>query len=307
MSPWAGVYAILTAVALLFIIAVGWPDASLGKWVRGLGGVFGLQMLYAALLLLLLAIYATDPKSLPFPKVVAGVPVGVPWFGAVGAVAVSMSALSDHRHDWDPEWWYWHASRPLVGAIAGSITVLIFIGGILAVQQNPQTSTGADTTKFVYYVIAFIIGYREASFRDLLKSVTDLILKPSGTGQAPSVTGIAPKEGTEKTEVTIYGTGLSQVTSLTFDATEATIKSASDASLIAVAPAHKPGTVPVVVRTKDSTFGGNDFKYTAADVAKPAPDVAAPPLTEVAEAVPAAATADAPAAAAAAKKNGETT
>ena len=33
----------------------------------------------------------------------------------------------------------------------------------------------------IFEVLAFIVGYREETFRHLLKRVTDLILQPAGT------------------------------------------------------------------------------------------------------------------------------
>ncbi len=50
----------------------------------------------------------------------------------------------------------------------------------------------------IYYVVAFLVGYREETFRDLIKRATDLILKP-GTppSAAPAVTftiGGAPRQ-----------------------------------------------------------------------------------------------------------------
>ena len=272
---WFAVVPIVALLALLVGVGLGWTWAGSRKWARGIGGVFTLQFLYATLLIVLVVIYANDPSSLPVPKTVAGVPIGVPWFGALGAVMVSMSALSDHRHNWDPEWWFWHASRPLVGAFAGSIAALVFIAGILAVQQSPQTGDLNPTSKFLYYVIAFVIGYREASFRELLKSVIDIILKPAGSGQPTSVTGTAPKQGDSETEVTVYGTGLSQVNSVTFDGKDATIKSAADTTLIVMAPPHAAGVTPIVVRTKDATFGQNTFTYLSG---APPPPNGSPPV-----------------------------
>ena len=35
----------------------------------------------------------------------------------------------------------------------------------------------------IYHVLAFIVGYREETFRDLLKRVTDLILRPGDKAQ----------------------------------------------------------------------------------------------------------------------------
>lgn len=254
---------VLMATGLIIGLGMGWPLPNAREWARRISGVFTLQLLYAAVLAVLAGLYFTDPKSLPLPENLGGVPVAVPWFGAAGAITISMSALSDHRHDWDPEWWFWHASRPLVGAIIGTMAVLFFVSGILAVQKNPPTSGSvAATSNFLFYVIAFAIGYREESFRDLLKKVLDLLIKPGGSADPAKVTGSHPSSGHAGDDVAIFGSGLSQVLSVSFDAVDAKIKSADDTKLVVVVPPTKgPGPVKVVVRTTDATFGGIDFEY----------------------------------------------
>ena len=39
--------------------------------------------------------------------------------------------------------------------------------------------------RIIYYVLAFIAGHREATFRELLQRATDLILKPSDSPADP--------------------------------------------------------------------------------------------------------------------------
>jgi hypothetical protein len=260
---WFVLAPVLMAIALIVGLGMGWSRPHFRAWARGIGGVFTLQLLYAGLLALLLALYFTDPKSLPVPENVGGVPVALPWFGAAGAVTISMSALSEHRHDWDPEWWFWHASRPLVGAIIGTMAVLFFMAGILAVQKSPQTGGSATaTSNFLYYVIAFAVGFREESFRDLLKKVLDLLIKPGGSAAAAKVTRSHPNKGHASDDIAMFGSGLSDVNLVTFGGVSATIKSADASKLVVEAPPHKTGgKVRVVVRTPDATFGGPDFEY----------------------------------------------
>ena len=61
------------------------------------------------------------------PDAFISVPVGVPWFGAVGAVLISLTGVFAHEHDWDPNYWPWHVARPFVGASLGVVGVLIFL------------------------------------------------------------------------------------------------------------------------------------------------------------------------------------
>ena len=58
---------------------------------------------------------------------------------------------------------------------------------ILSVIVTLAGSTPPDASKAptvadmnIFHVLAFIVGYREEKFRELLKRVTDLILQPSG-------------------------------------------------------------------------------------------------------------------------------
>lgn len=258
---WFGIVPAVALIGIIVGVGLGWNRATWRDWVRDMGGVFVLQLLYAGILVLMLAIYANDPTKLPVPKTVFGVPIGVPWFGAFGAVMVSLSALRDNRNNWDPKWWYWHASRPLVGAITGTFAVLVIVAGIVAVQVSTSSGPLPQASKYVYYAIAFVIGYREASFRELLKEVADLLLKPGQTGQT-SVTGTYPPQGSEGTEVSIFGTVLSKVNSVTFDGTKAVIKSSTDTKLLVSAPQHAAGPTQIVVSTVDATFGNFPFTYT---------------------------------------------
>jgi hypothetical protein len=252
------------AIGVFFGLGMGWRKATDRDWVRGIGGVFTLQLLYAAVLVLIMGRYVTDRQSLGWPENLGGVPIAVPWFGAAGAVTISMSALSEHRHDWDPEWWFWHATRPLIGATIGTMAVLIFVAGILAVEQNPKTSgSPTSTSKFLYYVIAFAIGYREESFRELMKRVLDLLIKPGGSAAGAKVTRINPTSGRAGDDITIFGSGLSQVNSVTFDDHEAEIKSMNDTKLVVGVPKRPEGAgqAKVVVRTPNATFGAHEFEY----------------------------------------------
>ncbi len=90
------------------------------------------------------------------------VPLLVPWFGAVGAVLLSLTGVFDNRgRAWRPEYCFWHWSRPLVGVIVATVSILIFQSGILAVggQLPSHTATTATAKNLLYYVIAFVVGY----------------------------------------------------------------------------------------------------------------------------------------------------
>jgi hypothetical protein len=114
------------------------------------------------------------------PAVVAGVPISIPWFGALGAVMIGLYGVFDHGHrDWERRLNNWHVARPFTGAVLGTTGVVLFVSVIRAAGFTPA---GPDSLgKLVYFAIAFVVGFREETFRMLIKRVADLLVGP---GQA---------------------------------------------------------------------------------------------------------------------------
>jgi hypothetical protein len=119
------------------------------------------------------------------------VPVAVPWFGALGAVTISIYGIVDHSDSWQDKWDLWHVVRPVVGAILGTVAFLIFVGVIQATGTTPTattTNTGSNSVKIiVYLLVAFVVGFREQTFRTLIQRVVDILLSPGDTATAPTV------------------------------------------------------------------------------------------------------------------------
>ena len=105
-----------------------------------------------------------------------------PMVWLIGAVIISLQAVFERREDWDPAYNYWHLARPLVGAVLGVMSFLILSVIVTLAGSNAPSpdSAPAIANMNIYHVLAFIVGYREETFRDLLKRVTDLILRPGG-------------------------------------------------------------------------------------------------------------------------------
>jgi uncharacterized membrane protein len=124
-------------------------------------------------------------------------PTAVLWFGALGAVLLSLSGIFEHMHDWDNRYIPWHLARPLVGAAVAVIAVLILQAGILAVGSEPNASGSTTPKNLLYFLVAFLVGYREDTFRDLVKRLTDVILAPGGgaVAVAPVISGVTPGAG----------------------------------------------------------------------------------------------------------------
>lgn len=111
-------------------------------------------------------------------------PVGVPWYGALGAVTISLYGVFRHNDEWQTKYDPWHLARPLVGAVLGMIAYFIFVAVISSTTSGQTGSFDVEKTKpegfIVYYVVAFIVGYREETFRDLIKRATDMLFRPGG-------------------------------------------------------------------------------------------------------------------------------
>jgi Abnormal spindle-like microcephaly-assoc'd, ASPM-SPD-2-Hydin len=147
------------------------------------------------LLLLIAAGFYVGVRTESAPLLLGGLlPIGVPWFGALGAVVISLEGIFAYGYkEWDSKYNYWHIGRPLFGAVLGIVAFFTFVlivssSGTVPpfLDENPEKAKAKDY--IVYYVVAFLVGYREETFRELIRRVTDMILKPvSAAAGTPSV------------------------------------------------------------------------------------------------------------------------
>jgi hypothetical protein len=201
------------------------------------------------------------------PRTLGPMPTWVLWFGALGAVIISLSACLQYTGPaWDPRWELWHYSRPLIGATLAAISVLIFEAGIVSIGSDPtptNTTTSADVPKYLaYYLVAFLVGYREATFRELVKRLGDVVLKPGDSTQ-PAINNVTPPSGPAAggQTVAITGSGLAQLVALRIGATEATPTDVSDTHIIfTTPPAAAPGVVPITIDTGAGTLAAQ-YEY----------------------------------------------
>jgi hypothetical protein len=186
---------------------------------------FWLGLSYTLILVLMAIAYEVAYTGPPY--LVGGIlPIAVPWFGALGAVTISLEGVfqwSESR--WNPEYNYWHVGRPIFGAVLGTISFFLFVLIVSSAGTPPKflapdtagVANPAGTTAnlatnilsskdlIVFYVVAFLVGYREQTFRELITRVTDMILKPSDTGPKPGVAGPRP-DGPKPDSVKSEGT-----------------------------------------------------------------------------------------------------
>jgi hypothetical protein len=174
------------------------PNAEPTTWkplrLWGPGGYFSLDVLYVAMLVFLLI--SRQAHWLWIDRIhdpIGGiVPLGVPWFGALGGVTISIYGVVDHNDHWQSKWGLWHAIRPIVGAILGTLAFLIFISVIQATGSVPSAITPPkhstyDVQAITYLVIAFVVGFREQTFRTLITKVIDLLLSPGDATKSPII------------------------------------------------------------------------------------------------------------------------
>ncbi|MHB1555642.1 MAG: hypothetical protein ACYCZP_17205 [Acidimicrobiales bacterium] len=141
------------------------------------GWLFGLQVLYLVLLVAIALIYIHQPAVHRFlPDPAGPVPLGVPWWGALGGITISFTGMFRNARRWESSYVAWHVARPFLGAVVGSVGFLVFIVVIRATGSTVSTTTTTGTAAFD--LVAFLVGYREEVFRQLLKRATDVLLAP---------------------------------------------------------------------------------------------------------------------------------
>jgi hypothetical protein len=234
-------------------------------WGGTPAAIFSVQIVYLTILAVLAIIFFTNRDLIDLPQTLGPLPIAIPWFGALGAVLISLVGVTEHRQDWDPSYRFWHWSRPLLGASFGSISVIIFQAGILAVGTQP-TPDGSNVTKdLLYYLTAFVVGYREETFRELIKRLSDVIFTPGPSTSPLSVSSMTPLQGPAAggTAVTIVGNGLSATDTIRFGTVAATsFHVDGDGQVTAVSPPGAAGTtVNVVVSGKASPAVAGSFTY----------------------------------------------
>ena len=119
----------------------------------------------------------------------AVLPLWVPWAGALGGAAISLVGVTDHASAWNgSKYAYWHLARPALGAVFGVIGVLALVLVLEAISPATQNSVYTPQGIGVLAVIAFLLGYREETFRELIKRLVDTLVKPAAASDQVFVT-----------------------------------------------------------------------------------------------------------------------
>jgi hypothetical protein len=148
---------------------------------------FVMELSYLVLLLGGAVAFARWPiLDRALPHRIGAVPLPVAWWGALGGTMISLEGVFLHNRDWDPAYNYWHIARPLIGAALGTVAYLIFVAVVDATGAKAKTQGS-----LAYYIVAFLVGYREETFRNLIKRATDVLIGP---GHSPKPGGPASDE-----------------------------------------------------------------------------------------------------------------
>jgi len=133
------------------------------------------------------------------PPQLQGTPIYAVWFGALGGIIISLKGVYDHGpREWQDAYNLWHYGRPISGAIAGGVILLLL------------KAVGGDELSWpVALATAFIIGTQERRFFNFLYEVARLLVQVPGDPQdeAISVMEIHPDRGPRGTELRILGKG----------------------------------------------------------------------------------------------------
>jgi len=108
------------------------------------------------------------------------------WFGAIGGMLISFAGIYRYNRAWDARYDYWHYTRPLLGAFMG---VLGCLSLILLTELSTTNDRAPEVDATFYCLVAFVVGYREESFRTLIRRLTDLLLMPGRPEETPARAG----------------------------------------------------------------------------------------------------------------------
>jgi hypothetical protein len=226
--------------------------------------VFWIEMAFLAILGVSGWLYITGgmPSWLVAPSSLGPMPLGVPWYGALGGIAISLTGVFEHRYDWDPKYFLWHLGRPFMGALVAIVAVLIIQAGILAAGVEPA-DPDSGTSDLFYYIVAFLVGYREESFRSMMKRVADVFFTSETAGSAPVVLGVDPPSGPAGSEVTVKGAGFNGARVVRFGMVESPVfRVNSDGELIAEVPETTGSVAVTVVNDKGASTNNATFDVT---------------------------------------------
>ncbi len=279
----AGLALMIALFAIMPSVRLGWPPTKM-KWIPPRAWSPGAFVWYqvawlVACAVIVLALASPQPLVAAPHEWPAWTRVLSPWVGlggAIGGATISLVGVSRHAQHWDgARFAFFHLVRPLLGLITGSVAVLIIIfvingfSGGAAASATPGATPGAGTAVTLdptkpfspsahafMFIIAFVVGYREESFRELVKRVADLILTTAKDPKDdPFTIGFLPPS------VSLYAAAGATATQLAYLA-NTTDKSIDADIVVTVEPADAGFTVAPAAARGIPAGGGVPFTIT---------------------------------------------
>jgi hypothetical protein len=142
--------------------------------------------------------------------------------------------------------------------------VLIFQSGTLAAGgQLPNHADTPTAKNLLYYIFAFIAGYRENVFRELIRRVADVLLTPGQQATPPTIGPVNPPQAVNgvPTTVKVGGNGFTGTTAVKLGSQSIPFITDSDTQLTVTVPAMPKGPITLLV-TNGSTSASVPFEIT---------------------------------------------
>jgi hypothetical protein len=259
---WLGLFYIVTALILFYLLFKAWPpDPWPTDMVDGLaknrptdGIIF-----FARFPNLMFEVHTSLDERLFFLVIVAG---------ALGSYIHAATSFADYvgNRKLARSWIWWYVLRPFVGVGLAIIFYCVIRAGFL-------TGGADDVSPYGVATLGALSGMFSKQATDKLEEVFTTIFRPApGKGDAkrgdklsgPTISGLTPREGPSAggTEVTITGTGFVDKPSVKFADKAAAVTFDNATTIKAITPDHPPGAVEVVVTNPDGQEGSPKERFT---------------------------------------------
>jgi len=112
--------------------------------------------------------------------------------GALGGVVIAIWGLITHTTnlDFDRQFAVWYWFKPVLGALTGLVAVITAVAGLLAIQGQGAMPSSANG-KMVLYILAFLAGFSERFFLDIVDRVMTALLSSGQSSSSSSKPGAA--------------------------------------------------------------------------------------------------------------------
>jgi hypothetical protein len=176
--------------------------------------------------------------------------------GALGGLVHALRSLAWYagNRNLKYSWMMTYYLQPVVGAGLATIAYAVLRGGLVLVT----TQTSSDVVNpFGFAAIAALVGLFSAQAAEWLKRIFEQVFTSAPKGKDPAievrVTDINPEHGAEQDEITVTGTGFTDVQAVAFGGVEASdVRRVSDTELKVKVPAGARSG-PITVKTPAGT------------------------------------------------------